>query len=44
MEELQNVIAEEWEATPLKFLRKLARSMPKRLQAVIDAKGDHTSY
>jgi transposase len=44
MEELQDVIAEEWAATPPEFLRKLARSMPKRCQAVIDAKGDHTKY
>jgi hypothetical protein len=44
MEELQDVIAEEWAATDAEFLRKLARSMPKRCQAVIDAKGDHTKY
>src|SRR5689334_4699777 len=44
IEQLQDVIAQEWEATPLSFLRKLARSMPKRCQAVIDAKGDHIKY
>ena len=42
MEELQDVIAKEWAATSPEFLRKLARSMPERCQAVIDAKGDHT--
>jgi transposase len=44
VEELQDVIAEEWERTSPAFLRKLARSMPKRCRAVIRAKGDHTKY
>jgi transposase len=44
IEELQDVIAEEWAATDVNFLRTLARSMPKRCQAVIDAQGDHTKY
>jgi transposase len=44
MEELQDIVAEEWKKTPKKLLRKLARSMPVRCQAVIDAKGDHTKY
>lgn len=42
MEELQDIVAEEWKKTPKKLLRTLARSMPDRCQAVIDAKGDHT--
>jgi len=44
MEVLQDVVAEQWKKTPKKFLRSLARSMPERCQAVIDAKGDHTKY
>jgi transposase len=44
IEELQDVVAEEWEATSLDFLRKLAHSMPDRCQAVIDAQGEHTKY
>jgi transposase/uncharacterized coiled-coil protein SlyX len=44
MEELQDIVAEEWKKTPKAFLRTLARSMPARCQAVIDAKGDHTKY
>ena len=44
MEELQDVIAEEWERASPAFLRKLARSMPKRCKAVIKARGDHTKY
>jgi transposase len=44
MDELQDVIAEEWEATPVAFLETLARSMPKRCQAVIEAKGELIHY
>lgn len=44
MEELQDIVAEEWKKTPKKLLRKLARSLPERCQAVIDAKGDHTKF
>jgi transposase len=44
MEELQDIVAEQWKKTPKKLLRTLARSMPKRCQAVIDAKGDHTKF
>ena len=44
MEELQDIVAEEWKETDPEYLRSLARSMPKRCQAVIDAKGDHTKF
>ena len=44
MEELQDIVAEEWKNTDKELLRKLARSMPERCQAVIDAKGDHTPF
>jgi uncharacterized coiled-coil protein SlyX len=44
MEELQDVVAEQWKKTPKKYLRELVRSMPKRCQAVIDAHGDHTKF
>jgi len=44
IEELQDVIAEEWERTSPAYFRKLARSMPKRCQAVIDAQGGYTKY
>ena len=44
MEELQDIVAEQWKETDKAYLRSLARSMPKRCQAVIDAKGDHTKY
>lgn len=44
IEELQDVIAEEWEKTPKSLLTKLAHSMPKRCKAVIAAGGDHIHY
>jgi transposase/uncharacterized coiled-coil protein SlyX len=44
MEELQDIVAEQWKETDTELLRKLARSMPERCQAVIDAHGDHTSF
>ena len=44
MEELQDIVAEEWKKTPLDYLASLVRSMPDRCQAVIDANGDHTTY
>ena len=44
MEELQDIVAEQWKETDKELLRKLARSMPERCQAVIDAKGDHTGF
>jgi hypothetical protein len=43
-EELQDIVAEEWKKTPKKLLRTLARSMPERCQAVIEAQGDHTKF
>jgi transposase/uncharacterized coiled-coil protein SlyX len=44
MEQLQDIVAEQWKKTSKKLLRTLARSMPERCQAVIEAKGDHTKY
>jgi len=44
MEELQDIVAEQWKETDTDLLRTLARSMPERCQAVIDAQGDHTSF
>jgi len=44
VEELQDVIAEEWEKIPKELLTKLAHSMVKRLELVIAAKGDHIHY
>jgi transposase len=44
VERLQDVVAAEWAATSTDVLVKLAHSMPKRCEAVIDAKGGHTNY
>jgi len=44
MEELQDIVAEQWEKTDKDYMRSLAHSMPKRCQAVIDAHGDHTKF
>jgi transposase len=44
MEELQDIVAKEWKKTPKKLLRSLARSMPERCKAVIEAKGNHTRF
>jgi len=44
MEELQDVVAAEWDKVDRDYMRTLVHSMPKRCQAVIDAKGWHTKY
>jgi len=44
MEELQDVVAEEWEATSVQLLSEIVKSMPERCKAVIAAAGDHTKY
>ena len=44
MEELQDIVAEQWKETDKELLRKLARSMPERCQAVSDGKGEHTAF
>ena len=42
---LQEEIKKLWvQLTPLAYLRKLAESMPRRLQQVIDAEGNMTKY
>jgi hypothetical protein len=44
LELLQDAVAEVWTETSKHLLKKLAHSMPKRCQAVIDAKGYKTSF
>jgi hypothetical protein len=44
MEELQDVIVAVWDKIDGDSMCKLVHSMPKRCQAVIDAKGWHTKY
>jgi hypothetical protein len=42
--ELQDVIAAEWDKVDSDLMRKLAHSMPERCAAVIAAEGWHTKY
>jgi hypothetical protein len=41
---LWQVVLEEWEKIPLHFIDSLYSSMPKRVEAVLKAKGGHTRY
>lgn len=43
-EKLWEAIQVEWEATPVQLIKNLYASMPRRLQAVIQAKGGVTKY
>lgn len=42
--ELMAAIKEEWEATPLGYIRNLYHSMSRRIKALSDAKGGATKY
>ena len=44
VEELWERIQVEWEAIPVEECRKLIRSMPDRVKAVLRAKGGYTKY
>lgn len=41
---LRAAVKEAWEAVPQSYLTELIQEMPKRCQAVIDARGMHTRY
>ena len=43
-DELFEFLKREWEALPEIFLKNLVHSMPRRINAVIKAKGGHTKY
>jgi predicted transcriptional regulator len=42
--ELETMIAEEWNAVSQKLYRKLIKSMPRRIEAVINANGGHITH
>ncbi|MES9884633.1 MAG: transposase [Sedimenticola sp.] len=42
--DLQRALVEEWQRTPMTFVRKLINSMRRRCDAVIAARGGHTRY
>jgi len=44
LEEMEQFIREEWEATDLKFISRICRSMPLRLQLLLDNNGHKISY
>ena len=44
MEELERYVTEEWAATDLNYVKHICRSMPRRLQAVIDNGGHKIAY
>ena len=41
---LWQYVAEEWNKISVEVCQKLIETMPKRIQAVIEAKGGHTKY
>lgn len=42
--ELWDRVVEEWNKIPPEVCQKLVESMPRRLEAVVKAKGGHTKY
>src|SRR5665648_27516 len=44
MEEMEAVIREEWAEIDLKFISRICRSMPRRLQLLLDNDGHKISY
>ena len=43
-QELRNVVVQEWENLPQGVIQNLIQSMPRRLQAVVTARGGNTRY
>jgi hypothetical protein len=44
VEQLKAILQEEWHRIDVNYLSVLALSMPRRCQAVIDSRGEHTKY
>ena len=44
LEELKRAIKIEWGKLSLEYAEKLVESMPRRVQALLDANGDYTMY
>ncbi len=44
MEELEQFIREEWDATGLTYINKLCRSMPRRLQLLLENEGHKIAF
>jgi hypothetical protein len=43
-DELKKALLDLWNGISADFVKKLMRSVPKRIRAVLLAKGGHTSY
>ncbi|KAH7904550.1 hypothetical protein BJ138DRAFT_1018994 [Hygrophoropsis aurantiaca] len=43
-QELWEALVEEWGNIEMDFVRKLYESMPRRVEALLEAKGSHTKY
>ncbi|KAG9305722.1 hypothetical protein G9A89_005120 [Geosiphon pyriformis] len=37
-------VKEEWDAIPVNYYRNLIKSMPRRVQAILEANGSQTKY
>jgi transposase len=44
LDEMEAAIREEWDAVDLKFISRICRSMPRRLQLLLDNNGHKISY
>ena len=44
VEEMKVALLEEWEKIDIKVINSLIESMPRRVQALIEAKGGATKY
>ena len=44
MEEMKVALLEEWEKIDIKVINSLIESMPRCVQALIEAKGEATKY
>ena len=44
VQELAQALTEEWDALPLNTINNLVDSMPRRVEALVRARGGHTRY
>ena len=44
VDELWDVIVDEWEQIPISFINSLYESIPRRLKALIKNRGEHSKY
>ena len=44
LRQFERLCIEEWTKIPLNIIRKFIESMPRRIEAVLQSKGDNTKY